>query len=246
MVPPDHLLLRALRGEWTEHIPFVPYNGTWPAHLLGVTADRYLRDAGLLAAGALRLAVEFGADGVSLMTDPQMEALSLGCKPRWSDTGPPSVASHPLGLLSAADLAAGPQAYLPPLPTAESGRWPVVVEAGRRVRENLERGDAGRPVALIGMVSGPFTIANHLRGMALFGDLSTTPEAAAALLRFAGTVTAAAARIYIEEIGCDIVAINDTPATMLKRAYFEQYVTPHLQPALRLIHQAGRVSALWA
>lgn len=251
MVPADHALLRALRGEWTERVPFVPYSGTWPARLLGVGANRYLRDPALLADGAVRLAADFGADGVPLMTDPQMEAISLGCKAHWSEVGPPSVASHPLGLVPAADLAAAgrddlPGEPFPAPPSPDDGRWPVVVEAGRRARAALDAGAAGRPVALIGMVSGPCTIAGHLRGLALYGDLATNPEAAAALFRHAGAVTAAAARIYVEAIGCDVVAINDTPAALLKQAYFDRYITPNLQPALRLIRPAGRVSALWA
>jgi len=246
MVALDHLLLRALRGEWTATVPFLPYSGVWPARLLGVTADRYLHDATLLARGAVRLAREFGADGVPLMTDPQMEALSLGCKAHWSEVSPPSVASHPLGQVAAERFIEADGDVFPPLPTGSEGRWPIVIEAGRRVRAELEGGASDRPVALIGMVSGPCTIATHLRGLALFRDVATHPAAADALFGFAGRVTAAAARIYVETIGCDVVVINDTPAAALKRTYVERYVTPHLQPALRIIHAAGRVSALWA
>jgi len=47
----------------------------------------------------------------------------------------------------------------------------------------------------------------------------------------AGQVSALSARIYAEVTGCDIVAINDTPATMLRPTYFQEYVTPNLQPA---------------
>jgi len=119
-----------------------------------------------------------------------------------------------------------------------------VIEAGQRVRAELEGGASDRPVALIGMVSGPCTIATHLRGLALFRDVATHP-AADALFGFAGRA-AAAARIYVETIGCDVVVINDTLAAAFKRTYVERYVTPLLQPAPRIIHAAGRVSALWA
>lgn len=246
MVPSDHNLLRALRGAWTEHIPFLPYTGTWPARLLDVPADRYLQDPVVLANGVVRFAVTFGADGVPLMTDPQMEAISLGCKAHWSAIGPPSVASHPLGQVPAVQLAARPDDYLPAIPSAVTGRWPVVIEAGRRVREELEAGAAGRPVALAGVVSGPCTIAGHLRGLALFSDLANEPAAADALFQFAGRVTAAATSMYVHDIGCDVVAINDTPASMLRPEFFRTHVVPNLQPALRVIHDAGRVSSFWA
>ncbi len=246
MVALDHPLLRALRGEWTDTVPFLPYSGMWPARLLGVTAHRYLQDATLLARGAVRLAREFGADGVPLMTDPQMEAISLGCKAHWSEVAPPSVASHPLGQVAADRFVNGDGDMFPPVPTGSEGRWPLVIEAGQRVRAALEGGASDRPVALVGMVSGPCTIASHLRGLALYRDIATVPAAADALFRYAGQVTAAAARIYVETIGCDVVVINDTPAAVLKRAYVDRYVVPHLQPALQVIHAAGRVSALWA
>lgn len=246
MVSDDHVLLQALRGAWTERVPFLPYTGTWPARLVEAPADRYLQDPMLLADGAVRFARTFGADGVLLMADPQMEAISLGCKAHWSAVGPPSVASHPLGQIEATRLALQPDDVLPAIPSAEESRWPAVVEAGRQAREALRSGAAGREVALVGMVSGPCTIAGHLRGLALFSDLAKEPAAADVLFRFAGLVTAAAAAIYVHQIGCDVVAINDTPASMLKPEYFRSYVVPNLQPALGVIHDAGKISSLWA
>jgi uroporphyrinogen-III decarboxylase len=117
-----------------------------------------------------------------------------------------------------------------------------VVEAGLRVRPELER----RDIALVGIAAGPCTIAYQLRGMALFRDLLRHPMYAAQLFAYAGQVSAISARIYAQVIGCDIVAVNDTPATMLQPAYFRQYVLPNLVPAWQAIHQAGKTSSFWA
>ncbi len=232
------LLIRALRGERVAPIPWLPHIGTHAAQLLGVSAQQYLQDAELLARGALLCADWYRCDGIPLLDDPNMEALALGSMPHWSEQGPPSIVSSPLSRLSAEQLVQ----HLPPLPNETTGRWPAVIAAGALAKSELER----RDVALVGIAAGPCTIAYQLRGMKLFTDLFRYPECAAQLFAYAGQVSAVSARIYAEIIGCDIVAINDTPATMLQPAYFRQYVVPNLQPAWQVIHRAGKTSSLWA
>jgi hypothetical protein len=73
------------------------------------------------------------------------------------------------------------------------------------------------------------TIAYQLRGLSLFTDLFRHPVSATRLFAYAGQVSAISARIYAEVIGCDVVVNNDTPATMLRPNYFQQYVIPNLQ-----------------
>jgi uroporphyrinogen decarboxylase len=164
--------------------------------------------------------------------------MALGCVAHWSEQGPPSIVSSPLYGLSPEQVVA----QLPPLPNETTGRWPTVIAAGARAKPELE----GRDVALVGIAAGPCTIAYQLRGLALFTDLFRHHESAAALFTYAGQVSAISARIYAEVIGCDIVAINDTPATMLQPAYFRQFVLPNLQKALQVIHRAGKTSSFWA
>jgi uroporphyrinogen decarboxylase len=231
-------LRRALHGEYTEVIPWLPHIGTHAAQLLGVSAATYLQDADLLARGVVLCAEHYGCDGIPLLDDPQMEAISLGCVPHWSEAGPPSLISSPLATVPAEQVLE----HLPALPDETMGRWPTVIEAGVRAKPELE----ARDVALMGIATGPCTIAYHLRGLALFTDLLRRPELAAELFAYAGRVSAVSARIYGEVMGCDIVAVNDTPATMLKPEYFQRYVLPNLQPAWQIIHRAGKTSSFWA
>jgi uroporphyrinogen decarboxylase len=232
------LLIGALRGERVEQTPWLPHIGTHAAQLLDVSAARYLQNAELLARGAVLCAEHYRCDGIPLLDDPQMEAISLGCVPHWSEQGLPSIVSSPLYGLTPEQVVA----HLPPLPDETTGRWPTVIAAGARAKPELEE----RDVAFVGIAAGPCTIAYQLRGLALFTDLFRHPESAAALFTYAGQVGAISARIYAEIIGCDIVAINDTPATMLQPAYFRQYVLPNLQKALQVIHRAGKTSSFWA
>ncbi len=231
-------LIRALRGESVAQTPWLPHIGTHAAQLLGVSAERYLQDAELLIRGALLCADRYHCDGIPLLDDPSMEAMTLGCTAHWVEQGPPSIVSSPLSTLPAEQLIE----HLPPLPNETMGRWPTVVAAGIQAKLELER----RDVALVGIAAGPCTIAYQLRGMRLFTDLFRHPEYAAQLFAYAGQISAISARIYAEIIGCDIVAINDTPATMLQPAYFRQYILPNVQPAWQVIHRAGKTSSFWA
>ena len=232
------LLLHALHGERVAHIPWLPHIGTHAAQLLDVSAQRYLQDAKLLAKGALLCADRYRCDGIPLLDDPNMEAISLGCTPHWSEQGPPSIVSSVLSRLAPEQLSG----HLPPLPDETTGHWPTAIAAGAQLKPALEQ----RDVALVGIAAGPCTLAYQLRGMALFSDLFRHPESATQLFAYTGQVSAISARIYAEIIGCDIVAINDTPATMLQPAYFRQYVLPNLQPAWQVIHRAGKTSSFWA
>lgn len=232
------LLLRTLHGERLASTPWLPHIGTHAAQVLGVSAERYLQDADLLAQGALACAERYHCDGIPLLDDPQMEAMALGCTPHWSEQGPPSIVSAPLSQLAPEFLSQ----HFPPLPDETTGRWPTVLKAGAQLKPALEQ----RDIALVGIAAGPCTIAYQLRGMALFRDLFRHPECAAQLFAYAGQVSAISAHLYAEIIGCDIVAINDTPATMLQPAYFRQYVLPNLQPSWQVIHHAGKTSSFWA
>ena len=176
------LLIGALRGERVEQTPWLPHIGTHPAQLLGVSAERYLQDAELLARGAVLCAEHYRCDGIPLVDDPQLEAISLGCVPHWSEQGPPSIVSSPLYTLPAEELGA----HFPPLPDETTGRWPTVIAAGARAKSDLER----RDVALVGLAAGPCTIAYQLRGLALFTDLFRHPVSATRLFAYAGQVSA--------------------------------------------------------
>ena len=231
-------LLQALHGAATSETPWLPHIGVHAAQLLGVPVEHYLQDADLLARGAVACAEKYGCDGIPLMDDPQMEAISLGCTPRWSEQGPPSIVGSPLYKIAPAQLLD----HLPPLPDETTGRWPTVIAAGKQAKRMLE--PLGK--ALVGIAAGPCTVAYHLRGLALFTDLFRAPEIAAQLFAYAGQVTARSARIYAEVIGCDVVAVNDTPATMLQPEYMRRYVLPNVQAAWQNIHLAGKTSSFWA
>jgi uroporphyrinogen decarboxylase len=68
-------------------------------------------------------------------------------------------------------------------------------------------------VALYGILCGPLTLAGHLRGVRIFTDVYKNKDVAKEIIEFCGQVAAEAARIYAEEIGCDVIAITDPVAS---------------------------------
>src|SRR3989441_6537467 len=170
------LLIGALRGERVEQTPWLPHIGTHAAQLLGVSAERYLQDGELLARGAVLCSDHYQCDGIPLLDDPQMEAISLGCVAHWLEQGPPSIVSSPLYAIPSEQAVA----QLPPLPDETTGRWPTVIAAGVWAKPELER----RDVAFVGVAAGTWTISFQPWGLAPFIWPFPPPARAETLLAY--------------------------------------------------------------
>ena len=225
------LLIDAYRGKRTERAPWVPYAGVHAAYLIGEKADKYFQDPNLIAKGVLYAAERYKADGVPLVFDLNVEAMSMGCAAKWVLDNPPSIIGHPLQdkSLKEANLK---------IPTAKDGRWPVIVEAGKKVM--AKKGDW----VLMGLFCGPLTLASHLRGVKIFTDVYKNRPLAKEIIDFAGKVGAESARIY-RDIGCEIIAIVDPVASQIKPETFREFVTPACQEAIKVIHDGGLTSSFF-
>ncbi len=226
-------LLDAYRGKRTEDPPWVPYAGVHCAFLINEPADKMLKDPELLAKGVVNAAKRYKADGIPLVFDLSVEANSVGCELKWWEDNVPSVQTHPCSAKTPAD--AGLQ-----LPTRDSGRWPVLFEAARIAKPQLDELDC----VLMGLFCGPLTLASHLAGVRIFTDVYKNPEFAAEVCKFAGEIGALAAGFYAE-MGCEIIAIVDPVASQIKSETFQQYVTPNSQSAIKAIHDAGLTSSFF-
>lgn len=226
-------LLDAYRGKRTENAPWVPYSGVHCAFLLGEPADKVLQDPALLAKSVVNAAKRYHADGIPLVFDLSVEANSVGCDLKWWPDNVPSVKSHPCSDKNPAE--AGLK-----IPTKDSGRWPILFEAAKIAKPQLEELDC----ALMGLYCGPLTLASHLAGVRIFTDVYKKKDFAHSVLKFAGEVGTVAAQFY-SEMGCDIVAIVDPVASQIKSETFKEYVTPNCQDAIKYIRSAGKVSSFF-
>jgi uroporphyrinogen decarboxylase len=187
------------------------------AFVINEPADKYLQNPEILAKGLVETAKKYKADGIPLIFDLSVEAHSLGCELKWWPDNVPSVTTHPCSDKTPAE--AGLQ-----MPTKDSGRWPVIFEAARIAKPQLDELDCG----LIGGLCGPLTLASHLAGVRIFTDVVKNKEFAAAVCEFAGQVGALSAQFYAE-MGCDVIAIIDPVASQIRSATFQEFVTPNVE-----------------
>jgi uroporphyrinogen decarboxylase len=227
------MLIDAYRGKRTEKAPWVPYAGVHCAFLINEPADNMLKDPELLAKGVVEAAKRYKADGIPLVFDLSVEANSVGCELKWWPDNVPSVTTHPCSDKS-------PEAAGLKLPTKDSGRWPVLYEAAKIARPQLDELDC----VMMGLFCGPLTMASHLAGVRIFTDVYKNPEFAHQVLKFSGEVCAKAAGFYAE-MGCEIIANVDPVASQIKAETFREYVTPNSQAANKVIHDAGITSSFF-
>ena len=226
-------LIDAYRGKRTEDPPWVPYAGVHAAFLINEPADKVLKDPQLLAKATVNAAKRYKADGIPLVFDLSVEANSLGCELKWWPDNVPSVQTHPCSKATPA------QAGLK-LPTKQSGRWPILFEAAKIAKPQLDDMDC----VLMGLFCGPLTLASHLAGVRIFTDVYKNKAFAHEVIKFAGEVGAIAAGFYAD-MGCEIVAIVDPVASQIKSATFQEFVTPNAQPAIKVIHNKGATSSFF-
>lgn len=227
------MLIDAYRGKRTATSPWAPYAGVHCAFLINEPADKFLQDPNLLAKGIVETAKRYKADGIPLLFDLSVEANAVGCDLKWWPDNVPSVTNHPCSNKTPADAGLT-------LPTKESGRWPVIFEAAKIVKPQLDELDC----ALMGLFCGPLTLASHLAGVRIFTDVYKNKEFAAEVCKFAGEVGAISAQFYAE-MGCDIICNVDPVASQIKPATFREYVTPNCTASTKAIHDAGLTSSFF-
>lgn len=135
-------------------------------------------------------------DGLPVLFDLQVEAEILGCDLLWAKDNPPSVKSHPLA----------EEKTLPcscKIPTPESGRMPMILDAMKRTKEAI-----GDEVALYGLICGPFTLASHLRGSDIFMDMMKDKNYVKDLMNYCAQVSVKMCEMYIDA-GMDVIAVVD-------------------------------------
>ncbi len=227
------MLIDAYRGKRTVKPPWVPYAGVHCAFMINEPSDKFLQDPELLAKGVVETAKRYKADGIPLLFDLSVEANAVGCDLKWWPDNVPSVTTHPCSDKT-------PEQAGLKIPTKDSGRWPVIFEAARIAKPQLEELDC----ALMGLFCGPLTLASHLAGVRIFTDVYKNKEFAAEVCRFAGEVGARSAELYAE-MGCDIIANVDPVASQIRPETFREYVTPNSQAANKIIKDAGKTSSFF-
>jgi len=225
------ILLKALRSEPVERIPWVPFVGVHGGSLVGADAEEYLKSADKIVAGLESAVKRYNPDGLPVVFDLQLEAEILGCQLVWAKETPASVASHVLD--EDYDLGSLPEF------TAEKGRMPLVLDTVRRCKASF-----GEDVALYGLLTGPLTLAMHLRGDDFLMDMFDDEEEVPQLLDYCADVACKMVEAYVEA-GVDVIAVVDPMVSQIGPEHFEQYITPVLNKIFDYSREKGALSSLF-
>jgi MtaA/CmuA family methyltransferase len=223
------LIFDAIQGKKTERAPWLPFVGCHGAALIGKTAEAYLKSGDLIVQGVRKAIDLYRPDGIPVIFDLQIEAEAMGCALQWAKENPPAVVSHVLSTKTLKDLRIADET---------SGRIPEVLKVIRTLKAD------GHDVALYGLITGPFTLALHLKGTEIFMEMYDRPDEVKALLSFCTQVAKNMARIYIEA-GCDVIASVDPMTSQISPAAFTQFVSPYATELFADIRQRGAFSSFF-
>jgi len=226
-----NLLLRALRGEAVTRPPWVPFVGVHGGALVGCDATAYLKSADAIVDALTKAAERYQPDGLPVVFDLQLEAEVLGCDLMWAQETPPSVASHPLG--EDYNIAGLPEFSL------DAGRLPVVWDAVRRTQTAI-----GESVALYGLLTGPLTLALHLRGDDVLLDMFDEEESVPVLLKYCTSIARRMIDGYVAA-GIDVIAVVDPMISQIGPHHFTQFVSPVLNDIFDYARERGVLSSLF-
>ena len=205
-------IFAALNHEVVDTLPWVPFAGIHAGKLKGFKAQQVLSDGDKLLASLLEVNRVYDPDGQPVVFDLQLEAEILGCELVWAEKAPPSVATHPL----ATNMEVPKK-----LPEKADGRLPMVLETMCGLHKQV-----GESTALFGLVTGPLTLASHLRGTEIFMDMFDHTDYLHALLKYCAEVGQRMSEMYIDA-GMHVIAVVDPVVSQISPKHFEQFLSPH-------------------
>ncbi len=224
------LVLGTMRHEKMERAAWVPYACAHAGKLKGYTATEVLRDADKLVESLLEVNKLYRPDGQPVVFDIQLEAEALGCKLLWADKSPPSVIDHPL---------AGKTEVPSAMPGPEDGRIGMARKAMARMKKEV-----GATTALYGLVTGPFTLAAHLRGTDLFLDMILKADYVKELLAYCFEVEKVVAGYYIDA-GMDVIAAVDPMVSQISPVHFKAFLGDGYKELFSYIRGRAALSSLF-
>lgn len=226
------LIMKVLRHEKCNEIPWVPFAGVHAGYLKGYTAKDVLVDGDKLYESLLEVHKLYTPDGMPIVFDLQIEAEILGCELMWAEDNPPSVMTHPFE-----DEMVDPSTLK--LPEAKDGRIPMILDVMRRMKAEV-----GANTALYGLICGPLTLASHLRGSEFFTDMFDEPEYVEALIDYCADVNIRMADLYIEA-GMDVIGVVDPLVSQVSPSHFEELLSKGFVKVFDHIRSKGAISSFF-
>lgn len=219
------LVLEAIYNKKVERIPWVPFVGCHAAKLIGVTAEEFFKSEDNMVNGVVKAKEQYRPDGLPALFDLQIEAEALGCGLKWANDNPPCVTTHILETGKTLDELT--------VPTEKDGRFPVVLNAMKRIYEELS------DIAVYALITGPFTLALHLKGTDIFFEMYDNPDEMAKLMEFCTEVAKKTIDMYAKA-GCDVIAVVDPMTSQISPETFAEFVSPYCTQVFEHIRSKGK------
>lgn len=226
------LILKALRHEKVDEVPWVPFSGVHAGFLKGYSAREVLTDGDKLFDSLMEVHKLYAPDGMPIVFDLQIEAEILGCELLWAEDNPPSVMSHPF----AGELKVPCKCKVP---KKTDGRIPMVLDVMKRIKAAV-----GEDTALYGLICGPITLASHIRGSEFFMDIIMYPDYVRELVGFCVEVCNAMSEYYIEA-GMDVIGLVDPIISQISPASIEDLFLDSFKAAFDFIKSKGALSCFF-
>ena len=223
-------IYHVLSGKKTDQVPWVPFAGVHAGKLCGYNATEVLQSSDKLYESLMKVHETYLPDGQPVIFDLQVEAEILGCDLMWAEDSPPSVVSHPL-----ASEFIIPDTKI----TGIEGRLPLILDVMKRMKASI-----GDETALYGLITGPLTLATHLRGSELFMDTYMEEDKVSDLIRYCTDIAKEMSDLYISA-GMDVIAVVDPVVSQISPDMFVQFLHEPMGDLFTYIKDKGAFSSLF-
>ena len=223
------LVRRALKGLPVPRPAVGPLAVHYCARLAGVSLRDYTLRSDVLADCVIKYHQRFQPDAVWLSADTWVNAQAMGARVAFPDENQPLGGTGEPLIQTAADIARIPA----PDPTSQ-GRWPLMLDAMRRVRAAI-----GPEVFVVGCFDQyPFSLACALMGierimLAVVDDLPVVNALMDRCLEY--TVAYASA---LAAAGADMLSGGASPAALLGPKLYREIALPFEQKAIARVKAA--------
>jgi len=213
----NELVKGALKGEPTPRPAVGPLASHYHAAVGGVSLRDYTLKSDVLADCVIRYCRKFKPDAVWMSSDTWVNAHAMGVPVDFPGDNQPMGGTGETIVKTAADIDRIP----PPDPTKQ-GRWPLMLEALRRIRKEL-----GPDVFVIGCFDQyPFSLACCAMGMErVMMEVRDDPEMIKALMTRCADYTVAYA-CALAEAGADMLSGGASSGALLGPKLYAEIAAP--------------------
>lgn len=211
------LVRAALLGQEVPRIPTGPLAVHFCARFAAVTLRQYTLDPVAMAKSVVNYYHRFRPDAVWLSADTWVNAQAMGVDVGFCDENQPAGGIGPPLIHTEAELH-----LIPPADPNRQGRWPLMLEALRLIREEL--GDQVFLVACFDQY--PFSLASQLVGLNEIMIASVEQPAFVEQVMERCVDYATAYAVALARAGADMLSGGDSPAGLLGPRLYKAIAQP--------------------